>query len=171
MVIFACGMSYLALVWTLVVIGLQGPSLAATVGGTKDLPWVQNSGTLVSVVIAPPLSRISDAVGRKWIVVVGIRKRITCFQHLYKSCAPSPTDLYTRRRLGKLPRWSLYFDEHGVSSFVRLCNQRNANFSTQAIAGGTFCGLLVGMQGPYSAIVSEVTPRRYRALAQGLLNM
>lgn len=63
-------MTYLALVWTLVVIGLQGQSLAAAVGGAKDLPWVQNSGTLVSVVIAPPLSRISDAVGRKWIVVV-----------------------------------------------------------------------------------------------------
>lgn len=70
MVIFACGMAYLSLVWTLVVIGLQGPALAAAVGGAKDLPWVQNSGTLVSVVIAPPLSRISDAVGRKWIVAV-----------------------------------------------------------------------------------------------------
>lgn len=27
------------------------------------------------------------------------------------------------------------------------------------------------MQGPYSAIVSEVTPRRYRPMSQSLLNM
>ena len=40
-----------------------------------------------------------------------------------------------------------------------------------AIAGGTIAGFLVAMQGPYSAIASEVTPRRYRSLAQGLLNL
>lgn len=41
----------------------------------------------------------------------------------------------------------------------------------QAIAGGVLCGGLIGLQGFFSAIVSEVTPRRYRSMAQGLVNM
>ena len=40
-------MSYLVLVVTLVTIGLQGPVIAANVGGAANLPWIQNSGTLV----------------------------------------------------------------------------------------------------------------------------
>lgn len=130
MVIVSCALSYLALVYVLVAMGLQGTNIVAAVGGAKSSVWIQNGSTLVSVVIAPPLSRISDFVGRKWIVV-------TC----------------------------------GAIGALGAALIGGATSMGMAISGGVLAGFLVAMQGPYSAICSEVTPRRYRSLAQGLLNI
>ncbi|KAL8290598.1 hypothetical protein RQP46_002856 [Phenoliferia psychrophenolica] len=91
---------------------------------------LSNSSTLIAVVFAPPLSRISDLVGRKWITV-------TC----------------------------------GLAGVLGCILIASAKTMGMAIAGGTLAGFLVAMQGPYSAIVSEVTPRRYRSMAQGWLNL
>ncbi|KAL8280453.1 hypothetical protein RQP46_007101 [Phenoliferia psychrophenolica] len=69
MVIISCGVSYASLVWVLVTMGLQSANVVKSVGGGAVSVWIVNSSTLVAVVIAPPLSRISDAVGRKWITI------------------------------------------------------------------------------------------------------
>ena len=50
--------------------GLQSANIVKSVGGASSAIWVQNGSTLIAVVFAPPLSRISDAVGRKWITIV-----------------------------------------------------------------------------------------------------
>ena len=54
----------------LVAFGLNQRIIAAVVGSPENYVFIQNASNLVSLVVAPPMGRISDNIGRKWLVLV-----------------------------------------------------------------------------------------------------
>ncbi|KAL8279780.1 hypothetical protein RQP46_007875 [Phenoliferia psychrophenolica] len=66
-IVFASSLAFCAYVWSLVAFGLNQRSVAAAVGDPNNFIWIQNAAQLVSLVVAPPLGKISDAAGRKQI--------------------------------------------------------------------------------------------------------
>ncbi|KAL8279325.1 hypothetical protein RQP46_008362 [Phenoliferia psychrophenolica] len=70
LVVLSCSLGWMSIVWTLVAIGLQQASLVALVrGDPKNGVWIQNAATTVTVVLSVPIARMSDNIGRKYLIL------------------------------------------------------------------------------------------------------
>ena len=148
----------------LVAFGLNQRLVATAVGDPDNFIWIQNAAQLVSLVVAPPLGKISDSAGRKQIIVVCA---LSCLNYSLLKAWMAQFGL-VMGALGSVLT--------GAATSIGMAIGGSAIFgfaSPSAYICKILCRLCLGLAdlaSKVSALVSEILPRRQRGMAQAIFN-